>query len=265
MAQGNPLPGEKYLHFKKKLYQIIAVAKHSETMEPYVVYQALYGDFGVYIRPYDMFVSEVDHEKYPEVTQKYRFQYVEPEMMSQKEGNESTSAMCQKEEYVSTSMESDNHAIEKAVAARKITADFAETGKTVEVPVQKVEKTTELVKDNTTMDDSVRKATKEAESTADGRNRKPELAETASDCEPENDVSEQINPWLLRFLDAETMEEKYQIVCDIKNDITDRLIDDLAVVVDVVIPEGKLSERYDQLKYCIRTRQKYEQTSLWRK
>ena len=200
MAQGNPLPGEKYLHFKKKLYQIIAVAKHSETMEPYVVYQALYGDFGVYIRPYDMFVSEVDHEKYPEVTQKYRFQYVDPETISQKEENVSAATMCQKEEPVSTSVENDNKEIEKTVVASL-----------------------------------------------------------------EDDTIEQINPWLLRFLDAETMEEKYQIVCDIKNEITDRLIDDLAVVVDVVIPEGKLSDRYDQLKYCIRTRQKYEQTSLWRK
>ena len=207
MAQGNPLPGEKYLHFKNKLYQVIAVAKHSETMEPYVVYQALYGDFGVYIRPYDMFVSEVDHEKYPEVTQKYRFAYVDHT----------------KNETLRT---------ERAEHKKR--------------PVNQNVEQQENVPDVTA-----------AVSTA-------ELQEQNM-VQRESDVEEQIDPWLLRFLDTDTMEEKYQIVCDIKNDITDRLIDDLAVAVDVVIPEGKLSDRYEQLKYCIRTRQKYEQTSLWRK
>ncbi|MCI8655589.1 MAG: DUF1653 domain-containing protein [Clostridia bacterium] len=63
-----------YKHFKGDLYLLEDVATNSETREKYVVYRALYGDNSLYIRPYDMFMSKVDHEKYPNVEQEYRFE-----------------------------------------------------------------------------------------------------------------------------------------------------------------------------------------------
>lgn len=70
-----PQAEEVWRYFKDNAYKIIACpVMHTETGEIYCVYQALYGSYGIYCRPLDMFMSEVDHEKYPQIGQKYRFE-----------------------------------------------------------------------------------------------------------------------------------------------------------------------------------------------
>lgn len=190
-----PKNGEIYRHFKNKLYQVIGTAAHSETKEPLVIYQALYGDFGMYARPLAMFVSEVDHEKYPDVKQKYRFTRVE--------------------------MDADGtwHCVEEA--------------------------------DHTVI----------PEVQPDSQNV-VEQPETVS--RPDDLDGEQPDPKLMEYLDAETFDEKYNVLVSMRDCITDKLVDDIAVVMDVVIPEGNLMNRYDALKMALRTKQKYESSNRLR-
>ncbi|MBQ3271566.1 DUF1653 domain-containing protein [Candidatus Saccharibacteria bacterium] len=84
-------PGTKLQHFKRELltsrelkaepnkylYEYIGCATHSETREQMAVYRALYGDGELFVRPAEMFFSEVDHEKYPNIKQKYRFEKIQ--------------------------------------------------------------------------------------------------------------------------------------------------------------------------------------------
>ena len=203
-----PKPGEIYRHFKNKLYQIVAIARHSETKELLVIYQALYEDFGVYARPLEMFISEVDHEKYPEVTQQYRFELIRSADFQQEQ---------QMKELVG--------------------------GETV-VNAEPVINAETVVN---------------AEPVADAKS-----VASSVPCDRGDSAEELPDPRLLAFLDADTMEEKYNLLVSIGNNITDKLIDDMAVVMDVVIPEGDVLERFAQLKYAIRTRQRYEYSNRLR-
>ena len=82
------LIGQVYRHFKGGLYRVEGAAKHSETLEEYVVYRKLYGDGSLWIRPKELFLSPVDREKYPDAMQKFRFEPVENEDENSPEASE---------------------------------------------------------------------------------------------------------------------------------------------------------------------------------
>lgn len=179
-------PGQFYRHFKEKLYQVITVAEHSETGEKMVVYQALYGDYRVYVRPYEMFVSEVDHEKYPEVTQKYRFELINPGIIG-----------------------------------------------------------------NTDV--------------------KPEKLKTAeAQAEPVFSADEQrteesgVDPDLLAFLELDTLAEKLEMLRDLRKRMNDHLLDSIAASLDIVVEEGPLQKRYQEVLNCLETMEHFECSNRFR-
>ena len=219
MPQGNPRSGERYLHFKNKLYQIITIAEHSETAEKLVIYQALYGNFAIYARPLSMFISEVDHEKYPQTEQKYRFMLVEEKQKVEEQKSDDV------ETTTPESAETEKQKLETT------TLESAETEK------QKLE---------TTTPESAETEKQRLETT------------TLESAETEKNEVEEVTDLLMKFYDARTYEEKYKILTCMRNDITDGMINNMAIVLDVVIAEGDLEKRYEELKRCLRTYEKYE-------
>lgn len=170
-----PKPHEIYKHFKGNLYQVITIAKHSETGELLVIYQALYGDFGTYARPLQMFTGEVDRQKYPEVTQRFRFE------------------------------------LQGADADRQA---------------------------------------KESTGTDAGENR--QLQNSAADEEPA------LDPLVLEFLDSDSYEQKLNILAGLHHRITNDMITTMAISCDVEVNDGDTEERYEELKNCLLTMEKFE-------
>ena len=217
-----------YRHFKDKLYQVKGIAIHSETKEKMVIYQGLYGEYEMYVRPYDMFISEVDHVKYPDVEQKYRF-----ELIDIKTGEALEDISADNEEgfaRASSPVTGENNTDIVSEAA---------TGKLIDVvPEAATGKLTDVV---------------------------PEAATgKLTDIVPEADISQQESTdkqedsKLIRFLDAYDYKEKLDILTSMRGELNDGLIDIMAESIEVAVPEGDMTERYNSLRKCLLAHTKYE-------
>jgi hypothetical protein len=181
--------GGFYRHFKDKLYQVKGTAIHSETKEKMVIYQGLYGSYEMYVRPYDMFLSEVDHIKYPDVVQKYRFELIDIK------------------------------------TGKSLEADYEENNQNMES-----EKSEEL----------------------------EELEELEESKESEESEESEEDSKLIRFLDAYDYKEKLDILTSMRGELNDGLIDIMAESIEVAVPEGDITDRYNSLRKCLMAHTKYE-------
>ena len=181
--------GGFYRHFKDKLYQVKGTAIHSETKEKMVIYQGLYGSYEMYVRPYDMFLSEVDHIKYPDVVQKYRFELIDIK------------------------------------TGKSLEADYEENNQNMES--EKTEESEEL--------------------------EESEESEKSEESEESEEDSK-----LIRFLDAYDYKEKLDILTSMRGELNDGLIDIMAESIEVAVPEGDITDRYNSLRKCLMAHTKYE-------
>jgi len=203
-----PRPQEIYRHFKGRLYQVLTLARHSETGEVLVVYQALYGDYAVFARPLSMFCSEVDAVKYPGAMQKERFQLWK--------GSEEALSLFAGESPVTGNRETRAKQTEEDRQTRAKQSDgmFSQKEKPAEPSVQAAEEEVQL------------------------------------------------DPRLLRFLDANRMEEKMEILDSMQGDVTDEMIDIMAISLDTEIVSGEASERIAALRETIQMRLRFESSRL---
>ncbi len=218
-----PKPMERYRHFKGQRYQIITLAEKEDTGEQLVIYQALYGDGKVYARSLDDFLSEVDREKYPDAVQRYRFERIVPEEEEKRRGEQE--------------------------------AEEAQNRQGAPEP----EKTDSGHPENLSFQEE-KEESSHADRKADWSDlpEKETPAEDAAEEKPAGEEEVVLDPLLEAFLDARTTEEKLTALDEMRGRVTDEMIDTMALACGVEVGPGATVSRYEDLRDCLVTIEKYE-------
>ncbi|MCR5557274.1 MAG: DUF1653 domain-containing protein [Butyrivibrio sp.] len=205
------------------MYQIVSIAIHSETREEMVVYQALYGDYKVYVRPLDMFMSEVDRAKYPDVKQKYRFERVDANGVSLEV------------DYSNDQTHEDN-------AVRSSVSDHFDT-----------------IKSQIREESTHGSLEQEREKFRNAPYKPSEIMEKSVDEEAQE---LNLDPLVIEFMDADLAADKNDILSKLRPIITNDMIDIMAMSLGVVVNEGDVYDRFNDLRTCLTTMEKFESSRL---
>ncbi len=218
----NPKPYEIYRHFKGNTYQILAIAKDSEDGHLIVVYQALYGSYEIYARDLVQFMSPVDRIKYPEAEAQYRFTKVDSAQPTVNDKNGHS--------YSQSDTKTDTGNSDSRSNPQMDTGHF-ESKSDVNVNVEY-------------------QSSQSDEKTNAGHQ------DEQSDVKADADY--QMDPQVEAFLDADSYEEKLNILAGLHRRITDDMLQIMALTMDIELNPGSTQERYDELKNCLLTRDKFE-------
>ena len=222
MSRRNPAPGEFYRHFKGNTYQIKGIARNSESNELMVVYQAMYPPFGLWVRPLDMFMQEADRDKYPDCTQKYRFEKI-------------------------TDMEEDvysnaNDKINSVQSNSSIT--FSQQKNSNDNNIEKFQRSTDK---STKLEISDEEFIEALISGQTDRKLKDKI--------PDSEIGQR---GFMALLDAETYREKYIIFQSLRDYLDERLLNNIAVSLDIVLTEEDEDSQYDTILKWLQTYEQYE-------
>ena len=220
--------GGIYRHFKGGIYQIKTLAKHSETGETMVVYQAMKPPFEVWVRPFSMFVERLDPAVYPDAGQELRFVPVDLS-----------------EEITLQPVQAGQTALQtgKTAQAGQVELQAQETGQ----PVQETEGTTvaETQEQLTSIpDEELHRAlvSGQAKRYLSGKITEKEIARRG----------------MLQILDAESYEEKRQLLIGMQPYLDKLLLHNIAAALDVVLDEAPLEEQFESLLHCVDAHARYE-------
>lgn len=218
----NPKPYEIYRHFKGNTYQILAIAKDSEDGHLIVVYQALYGSYEIYARDLVQFMSPVDRIKYPEAEAQYRFTKVDSAQPTVNDKNGHS--------YSQSDTKTDTGNSDSRSNSQMDTGHF-ESKSDVNV---------------------------KAEYQSSQSDEKTNAGHQDEQSDVKADADYQMDPQVEAFLDADSYEEKLNILAGLHRRITDDMLKIMALTMDIELNPGSTQEQYDELKNCLLTRNKFE-------